>query len=227
MYKKKFVLLQHCFRQSTMEKLLLSTAYLPNIQYFRAIYNNTEIFLEQFENFPKQSFRNRAYIMTDHGKMSINIPLEKVNSKHLTKDIKISKNENWQPKHWHAIISAYNSSPFFEYFRDDFEEFFTKKYEFLLDFNTQILHKILNILNIKREIKFTSDYIFENTPGYEDLRQKIHPKTPQTQGVNYYDTTVYPQVFDFKHGFTENLSIIDAIFNIGEDTHNLLKKNEK
>jgi hypothetical protein len=208
-----------------MEKLLLSTAYFPDIQYFRAIYNNTEIFLEQFENFPKQSFRNRAYIMTDHGKMSLNIPLEKVNSKHLTKDVRISQRENWQSKHWHAIVSAYNSSPFFEYFRDEIEEFFAGKYEFLLDFNTQILYKILNMLDIKREIKLTEDYVFEDASnGFEDLRGKIHPKKAQIEGVNYYDSKPYPQVFDSKFPFEPNLSIIDLIFNTGEEAVNYLKQ---
>ena len=207
-----------------MGKILLSTAYLPNIQYFRAVCQNTEVFVEQFETFPKRTFRNRTYIMSAQGVLSLNIPLVKVNSKHMTRDVKISDRTPWQKQHWHAVVSAYNSSPFFEYFRDYFEEFFIKKYEFLLDFNTEILYKILNILDIKREIKFTGDYVFENeADGFEDLRGKIHPKISQTCGVNYYDATPYPQVFDSRIGFAENLSIIDLIFNCGQETVNYLK----
>lgn len=207
-----------------MEKLLLSTAYLPNIQYFRAVYQNEEVLIEGYESFPKQSFRNRTEILSDHGRMSLSIPLIKVNSKQLTKDIKISYTENWQPKHWHSIVSAYNSSPYFEYFREDFEKFFLKKYDFLLDFNTEILNTALKILNIKRQINFTSDYIFSGTEGYNDLRGEIHPKRQQTKGINYYDTEVYPQVFDSRLNFEENLSIIDLIFNLGQEAINYLKK---
>ena len=210
-----------------MKTLLLSTAYLPDIQYFRAIYQNSEIQLELFENFPKQSFRNRTQILSDHGVMNLSIPVEKARSKQLTKDVKISYSQHWQKEHWHAIVSAYNSSPFFEYFKDDFFEFYcSPKYTFLYDFNFKILEKIMGILNLQRKIIFTQDYIFEDQmPDFMiDLRQQIHPKKPQTEGLNYYSTTNYPQVFSSLPSFSPNLSIIDMIFNIGEETINYLKK---
>lgn len=208
-----------------MKKILLSTAYLPNIQYFRAIYQNSEIIIEQYESFPKQSFRNRTQIMTEAGIMNLSVPLIKVNSKQLTKDIKISYKENWQAKHWHAIVSAYNSSPFFEYFRDDFERFFKEKFEYLLDFNNEINKVIFNILGIQKDIKFSEDFvkIDSENPACEDLRFSIHPKIEQKENVNYYNSETYPQVFDSKMDFIPNLSIIDAIFNIGEETINYLK----
>ena len=206
-----------------MAELLLSTAYLPNTQYIRAIAQNKQTTIESYENFPKQSFRNRCQIYTTAGAASLSIPIVKVNSKHYTRDTKISYDEHWQSRHWHAIVSAYNSSPYFEYFKDDFEPFYRKRYEFLLDYNNSINSLIFKILNIKTEIKFTENYIEPDDPLYNDLRNEIHPKKRQTIGENYYNETPYPQVFDSKHGFIPNLSIIDLIFNMGYEASEYLK----
>ncbi|MCQ2973562.1 MAG: WbqC family protein [Bacteroidales bacterium] len=207
-----------------MSEILLSTAYLPNIQYIRAISQNNNVIIEQFENFPKQSFRNRAQILTTAGVVNLSIPIIKGNSKHFLKDTKISYSEHWQSQHWHTIVSAYNSSPFFEYFRDDFEPFFTNKYEFLLDYNLEITNLICKILHIKSNISLSEDYIKENDNNYFDLRNIIHPKKQQIENENYYKTIIYPQVFDQKFKFVPNLSIIDMIFNIGFEAEEIIKK---
>ena len=206
-----------------MAEILLSTAYLPNIQYVRAVSQNKTVVVEQYENFLKQSFRNRCTILSANGIMDLSIPIVKGCSKHLIKDTKICYNQHWQSQHWHAIVSAYNSSPYFEYFKDDFEPFFLKKYDYLLDFNTEINTLIFKLLKIKTQISLTEDYIREENPDYIDLRNQIHPKKAQTIKQNYYDETPYPQVFDSIYGFTPNLSIIDMIFNIGSDAEELIK----
>ncbi len=203
-----------------MSELVLSTAYLPNIQYFRALVQNGGAMLELWESFPKQSFRNRCVILTEGGSMSLSIPVIKANSKQLTKDVRISYTENWQPKHWHAIVSAYNSSPYFEYFRSDFEKFYTQKYEFLIDYNTQITDLILDILGIKVSLEPTADYMSEKQAselGKNDLRNAIHPKVAQAEGHDYYTSRPYPQVFDCKMPFVPNMSVADLVFNIGEE----------
>jgi len=203
-----------------MSGIVLSTAYLPNIQYFRAIVQNGGAEIEQWESFPKQSFRNRCVIYTEGGPMSLSIPVVKANSKQLTKDVRISYTENWQPKHWHAITSAYNSSPYFEYFRSDFERFYTQRFDFLIDYNTQITNLILDILGIKASIGFTADYERGETLSARektDLRDAIHPKVAQTEGQNYYTGKPYPQVFDCKMPFGANMSVADLVFNIGEE----------
>lgn len=206
-----------------MAEILLSTAYLPNIQYVRAVSQNKTVVVEQYENFLKQSFRNRCTILSANGVMDLSIPIVKGCSKHLIKDTKICYNQHWQSQHWHALVSAYNSSPYFEYFKDDFEPFFHKKYDYLLDFNTEINTLIFKLLKIKTQISLTEDYIREENPDYIDLRNQIHPKKAQTIKQNYYDETPYPQVFDSIYGFTPNLSIIDMIFNIGSDAEELIK----
>jgi len=198
-----------------MQELLLSTAYLPNIQYIKAIACHGAATVEQWETFPKQTYRNRCEIATSGGRMTLTVPVIKACSKQLTRDVKISYAVPWQSKHWHAIASAYGSSPFFMYFRDALEPFFKEKTEYLLDFNSKITETILSILDIKATISLTDDYIRNGDPKYEDLRNKIHPKVAQQQGNCYYDETPYPQVFDSRMPFEPNLSVIDAIFNNG------------
>lgn len=200
---------------------------MPNIQYYRAIVNNGGACIEQWESFPKQSYRNRCQIQTQSGPMALSIPVIKANSKQLSKDVRISYHENWQAKHWHAIVSAYNSSPYFEYFRDDFERFYREKFDFLIDYNRESTNLILDILGIKADITFTSDYIkAESCPEMEitDLRDSIHPKVEQVEGCNYFTKAPYPQVFDSRLPFEPNLSIIDLVFNIGEESRYYLKK---
>jgi hypothetical protein len=199
-----------------MSELLLSTAYLPNIQYIKAIAHYKGATVEQWESFPKQTYRNRCEIATSGGRMTLTIPVVKACSKQLTRDVKISYDTPWQSKHWHAIASAYGSSPFFMYFRDELEPFFRKKVEFLLDFNRQLTETLLSILGIDAKMTFTDDYIRIDDPQYIDLRNVIHPKVAQSQGQYFYDATPYPQVFDSRMPFEPNLSVIDAIFNNGQ-----------
>lgn len=199
-----------------MSELLLSTAYLPNIQYIRAIAKHKAATVEQWESFPKQTYRNRCEIATQGGRMTLTVPVVKACSKQLTRDVKISYDVPWQSKHWHAISSAYGKSPFFMFFRDELEPFFREKTEYLLDFNTRITTTLLSILNIKATISLTADYIRDGDPNFTDLRNKINPKVAQEQGRDFYDATPYPQVFDARMPFEPNLSVIDAIFNNGQ-----------
>ena len=201
-----------------MSELLLSTAYLPNIQYIRAIATYKAATVEQWESFPKQTYRNRCEIATPDGRMTLTVPVVKACSKQLTRDVRISYSVPWQSKHWHAISSAYGKSPFFMFFRDELEPFFREKTEYLLDFNTKITATLLSILNIKATMSLTADYIREGDPNYHDLRNAINPKVAQEQGKNFYDATPYPQVFDSRMPFEPNLSVIDAIFNNGQLT---------
>ncbi|MCR5453718.1 MAG: WbqC family protein [Bacteroidales bacterium] len=198
-----------------MSQLLLSTAYLPNIQYIRAIASSGGATIEQWESFPKQTYRNRCEIATAGGRITLTVPVVKACSKQLTRDVRISYDTPWQSKHWQAIKSAYGSAPFFMYFKDELEPFYKEKTEFLLDYNQKITATLLSILDIKASISLSDDYIREGDAQYCDLRNVIHPKVAQVQGKDFYDATPYPQVFDSRMPFEPNLSVIDAIFNEG------------
>ncbi len=200
-----------------MEKLLLSTAYFPPVQYMSKIKLYDEIFIERYENFGKQSYRNRSEIMSANGVISLSIPVEKANSKTLIRDMKIVYQTNWQKLHFKGIESAYKNSPYYEYYIDDLMPFFEKKEKFLLDFNSAILEVMLHLLKLSKPINYTEDYIRENIPGYRDVRNTIHPKAGHRKEDTEFIPRPYRQTFSDRFPFHPNLSILDLLFNTGPE----------
>lgn len=199
---------------SDSKKLCLSISYLAPVEYYMFLSGCDKILLEQCDNYMKQTYRNRCRIATANGIMDLTIPVDKEGKdKVLTKDIRIANHTNWQIQHWRAIESAYNSTPFFEYYKDDFLPLYEKKWEFLWDFNMALQDKVLELLDITVNIEPTPEYN-EYTDEILDLREKIHPKLSPVKKV----FTPYYQVFKEKFGFIENLSIIDLLFNMGNES---------
>jgi hypothetical protein len=194
-----------------MKTVLLSTAYLPNVHYLSQVINCDTIVIEKHENFVKQTYRNRCDIATASGKLSLSIPLIKQADKELISDKKISYAEDWQKQHWRTIVSAYKNSPYFEFFEDEFKPFYENQFEFLLDYNTQLLQTILHILRVKKQIEFTQTFEL-NPPQVIDLRNLSDIEKIHVEVKSYY------QVFADKIGFTPNVSCLDALFNIGLNT---------
>jgi hypothetical protein len=197
-----------------MNDVLVTTTYLPPIAFFASVLKAKTIIVEQHENYIKQTYRNRCYILTANGILPLSIPVNKVDGNHtLIKDIRISYINNWQTNHWRAIESAYNKSPFFLYYRDDLEKFYTQSYELLIDYNTELLRFILKKLGISTVINFTDDFL-PIDQSENDERYSIHPKL--SKGNIIYPH--YYQVFEEKHGFIPNVSIIDLLFNEGPES---------
>ncbi|NOX48039.1 MAG: WbqC family protein [Chlorobi bacterium] len=193
-------------------KAVFSTAYLAPIEYFATLIKYQEIFVEQGEHYVKQTYRNRCLIYTANGLFPLSIPVKKVNGNHTkVKDVEISYFENWQRHHWRSIVSAYNQSPFFLYYRDDLEGFYSRQFKYLLDFNTQLIKVLLDALGLEKELAIPEKYIENNDPDYLDLRNQFDPKK-KNANVRF---PKYIQVFAEKHGFIPNLSIIDLLFNEG------------
>lgn len=197
-----------------MQNILLSTSYLPPIEYFRYIHNSESIIIEQFETYKKQTYRNRCLIYTEKGVMPLSIPVKKPNGNHTkTNEIEITEAENWQKNHWRSIQSAYEVSPFFLYYKDELEVLFNKKYSKLLDFNNDLLFMLIEQIGIETPIFFTEEFVKPNNE-INDFRYKISPKHEPT--IKHFPN--YTQVFSQRHGFIENLSIIDLLFNLGPET---------
>lgn len=203
------------------EKVLLSTSYLAPIQYYTKLLNYKQVYIEIHDHFIKQTYRNRCKIYGANGLLQLSIPVKKDQVKTKVKDILIDYDTNWQKMHWKSIESAYRSSPFFEFYEDDLKPFYTKKYKYLFDFNADIQKVILDLLEIVTNIKFTEDFIHADNHQFDDYREKIHPKK-QVEDPNF-NIQKYNQVFTEKHGFIENLSIIDLLFNEGPNVVNILE----
>jgi len=197
-----------------MTEVCLSLAYLAPVEYFIALAKAETLFLENCEFYEKQSYRNRCNIAAANGKMALSIPVEKsAGDKILTRDVRISVHNDWQIQHWRSIESAYNSTPFFEYYKDDLLPFYERKWIFLWDFNLEIQAKILELLDLHTKIRLTTEYKFHLENDVLDLRNSIHPKKENT-----IISKPYYQVFDQRFGFIPNLSIIDLLFNMGNES---------
>ena len=205
-----------------MNSIILNTAYLPPIAYYKSLLNATSVLIEHCEYFQKQTYRNRCNIYGANGILNLSIPIQKRGVKTLTKDVKISYADNWQKLHWRSLQSAYRSSPFFEFYEDDFVAFYeSKKHIFLIDFNAAILATTLKLLDKSIEFKNTTSYYKKYDEGVNDHRnynfQKLTPSDSNTF------VKPYIQVFENKHGFIPNLSIVDVLFNQGAMTTDSIK----
>ncbi|MGM9760052.1 MAG: WbqC family protein [Parabacteroides sp.] len=197
-----------------MQAAYTSTAYLGPIQQYTKYVRYPVIYLETCENYLKQTYRNRCTIAAANGPLSLSVPIVKPDTlKCLTKDIRISDHGNWRHLHWNALCSAYNMSPFFEYYEEDFAPFYERKYTFLFDFNEELRAMICRLLDIEPDIRPTEQYRDE-VPN--DFRAGIRPRQPLPDPD--FIPRPYYQVFQEKFGFLPNLSIVDLLFNMGPES---------
>ena len=202
-----------------MQTVLLSSLYLAPVQYYSKLFRAESVEIEADDNYQKQSYRNRCIIAAANGALPLSIPVEKEKGvKFKMRDIKIADHGNWQHFHWNAIISAYNSSPFFEYYKDDFSLFYEKKTTYLFDLNEELRTLICNLLTIETPISYTSKFAQEVESHTLDLREAIHPKRDWRETDKQFVAKPYYQVFAEKHSFIENMSIIDLLFNMGNES---------
>ena len=203
---------------------LFSTAYFPPISYVAAMLDKPVVVVEQYETFPKQTYRNRAVMATANGLLPLSVPVIRTNGNHTyTKDMDICYNENWAAKHWRAIESAYNSSPYFLYYKDDVEAILNKKHRTLLELNMDILAFVFKKLKVAKDIILSTDFVVvDANADIEDYRNRFSPKNKEIIQLPPYD-----QVFEDRYGFQQDLSILDLLFNMGPDSLGYLKEVAK
>ncbi|MGJ7026576.1 WbqC family protein [Petrimonas sp.] len=194
-------------------RVLLSSFYLAPVEYYSVFFRASSTVIEVHENYQKQSYRNRCNIVGANGSMALSIPVEKPSAvKCRMKDVRIADHGNWRHLHWNAIVSAYSSTPFFEYYADELQPFYEKRISFLVDFNLQLHELICGWLRIEQPTNLSPEYVAEIPEGIADHREAIHPKRPSG-----FMTRPYYQVFQDKLGFIQNASIIDLVFNMGNE----------
>lgn len=200
--------------------ILIHPTYFPSISHYIAMLQSDSVTFEMEDNFQKQTNRNRMYIYSPNGVQLLNVPVKHGINKHQKyKDVRIENDFSWQKNHFKSLEAAYRTSPFFEYFEDDFRPLFEKKHEFIIDLNLEIFALVNSSLGIKIEAQKTAEYFHEVT-DYTDYRSLVNGKKDTTQ------IEEYTQVFNEKHGFINNLSILDLLFNEGRYAVDYLKNQQ-
>lgn len=184
------------------EELLLPTAYLAPVAYYAALYRAGEGCIEVCEHYVKQTLRNRCMIAGPDGAFPLSIPVVKPDAPDMPiRQVRISDHGNWRHLHWRALQSAYGRTPFFEFYEDDFRPFFQPDWEYLTDFNRQLLQTVCGLIGFQPRIADTT--IFRRVP---ECPRPLRPQRP------------YYQVFAQRHGFLPGLSIVDLLFNMGPES---------
>lgn len=195
---------------------VFSTAYLPPIVYVAKALQYTELLIESKETFPKQTYRNRAEIMTAGGVRTLTVPVIRDNHSR-TEEVGIDYKERWNIIHLRTLAAAYSASPYYLYYKEDLEALLTKRYEKLMELNEAMLKWILRLLKADCRLQRTEDYQKECE---EDFRNTFSPKHPYpTAGMKSYY-----QVFSDRLPFIPNLSIIDLLMNLGPEAKDYLKR---
>lgn len=198
--------------------ILIHPTYLPSIAHFVAITKAKNVTFEVDDNFLKQTYRNRAYIFGANGKLALNVPvIHTQKNRQKYRDVKIFNETNWQDLHWKSLLSAYRTSPFFEYYEDELHPLFHLKADFILDFNLKCTDVICECLQL--DLQISKSEVYQKTvENKNDFRFLVNAKKEHP-----YDFEEYTQVFNSKHGFIPNLSILDLLFNEGPNAVNYLE----
>ena len=202
------------YLQVLNNQIILPTSYFGPIPYYSILVNSNNYIFEKNENFVKQTTRNRCSIYSSAGKLNLSIPrIRKNSSKTIIKDIRICYNEPWQKIHLKSIITCYNSSPFFDYYKEKISKIYESKATFLIDFNLKSHQLVMDFLKLNSSLNYTKK--FEKINKSADYRNyAFHSKEDYT----------YDQVYSTKNNFIKDLSVLDLIFNLGPESIDFLKK---
>ena len=200
--------------------LLIENQYFAPISFYLTLERSSNIVFEQFEVYQKRSFRNRCIIAGANGPVSLSIPLhEGREQKRFIRDIRIANQYGWQDQHWKTIVSSYNRSPWFEYYKSSLEKFYVKRFEFLFDWNLALFEWAIQKLEMDKVAELTDHFEKEyNDHEWLDFRNKLLPNNYQN-----FKVPNYSQVFMDRSGFLPNLSILDLLFCEGKNSQRILK----
>ena len=197
--------------------LLIHPNYLPAISQLKLIIDSKKLIFEINDNFQKQTHRNRTYIYGANGLLLLSIPvIHSQKNRKKFKDVKIAYDYDWLTQHLKSFQISYRSSPFFEYYEDKLVDLYVRREKYLYDFNLRSIDVLFDMLQINLEYDFTKGYNeqYSDILDYRNNYKKLNSS---------FKIKEYTQVFESKHGYIENLSVLDLIFNEGPNAINFLK----
>lgn len=197
--------------------MTLHTTYFGPVEWYADLLHHADdITIDGGERYVKQTTRNHCLIATASGTQKLTVPVTAANGM-LTKDVRISDHGNWRHLHWNALQSAYGESPFFDYYQDDIRPFFEQRWDYLFDFNEAIREKMCELLDIQPKVDYSKKFtVYSLSSCVPDYRMAIRPKNPEPDPD--FTPKRYYQVYEQKHGFLPNLSILDLLFNMGPES---------
>ena len=198
-------------------ELEIFSSYIPNVATLAVLAQYECIDIQTQAFYQKQTYRNRTQIAGANGVLNLSIPIEKgvKGTRLIDQDVLISYDEMWQKNHWKSFVSAYQSSPFFEFYQDEFEAVFFKQQKKLFDFNMDILQLIMDWLELDTKIRISSEQPLFNPTGEALISAK------NTTAIHF---PKYIQVFNSKLGFISNLNALDLICCLGPESLSYLRK---
>ena len=213
-----------------MTTALLTSTFFGPIQWYQKLYRYDRVLIEHHDSYQKQTYRNRCLIATQGGVQALTVPVSIGNGEQRTERTEraertdtsesalLSDHGNWRHQHWQALQAAYGDSPFFIYYEDDLRPFFTdNRWATLYDYNDAICRKMCELLDISPNMTPTDHFIRKDElDGIDDFREVIQPKHPASDAQ--FVAKSYYQVFERKHGFLPNLSILDLLMNMGPES---------
>ena len=202
-----------------MNKILIHPTYFPSISHYAAMVQADQILFEADDHYQKQTNRNRMYIYSANGTQLLNLPIKHTKNTHQKyKDVVLETAFDWQKQHFKSLEAGYRTSPFFEFYEDNIRPIFEKRHHFLFDLNLETHAIVCKALQIDLPYQLTEEY-HKETPAV-DLRVLANGKKDP------HLFTPYTQVFGQKHGYLNNLSILDLLFNEGPQALTYLKEQK-
>ncbi len=203
-----------------MDRVLLHPTYFGPVSQYVAIAGASHVVFENEDNYQKQTYRNRMYIYGANGRLLLNIPIKHTGNKsqhQKYKEVRIENDFNWQKQHWKSLQTVYRTSPFFEFYEDEFHPLYHEKFNFLMDFNHRCTQLAFDCLQLETDFSKTAEFIL-NPEDLIDARHLVEAKGQKKQSFE-----PYTQVFDTKFGYLNDICIIDLIFNEGPNALNYLQ----
>ena len=206
-----------------MSTFLLHPAFFPSVASFAVIVQSENLLLEACDNYQKQTYRNRMYMYSSNGKQTLTVPVKHTHStgRQRYRDVKIENDFDWQKQHWRTLQTAYRTSPFFEFYEDEFAPLFHEPQYSLFELNVKSISLIAECLQFDLSFDFTGTYRKNYENKLSDYRYLINAKS--TLKIK---PDAYTQVFTEKFGYIENLSVLDLLFNLGPQSLDFLKSQK-
>jgi hypothetical protein len=204
-------------------KVIVESQYFAPVTLYKTVSKFLNVEFDVYEGYQKMSFRNRCMVMGAGGSVTLSIPLEEGRGqRRLMKEVRIANRYPWQSQHWKTIMSCYNRSPWFEFYRDELAVLFQKPVNFLVDWNLACWDWSIRKLGMEVFTGTTTAYQAEyDLTECLDFRNKLLPKSIMQ---NFPGPVPYRQVFEERTGFVPHCSILDLLFCEGKNARSILDR---